>query len=174
MDSGSGCTTAKSSAPAEWWSPPASDRSRGGPAPLRRLLTKASVRPAGSSWLIPRLAGVPLSTSRSVVAAVPAGSRIHLVLDDGSERRVDHLVFGTGYRIDVRRYRFLAPGLKAALRVRDGYPDLEPGFESSVPGLHFLGAPAARSFGPICRFVVGSGYSGRAVTRRIAAEALHG
>ena len=147
---------------------------RRAPAALKRLLTAAAVRPAGAAWLVPRLAGVPLSTGRKVIAAVPAGSRIHLVLDDGSERRVDHLLLGTGYRVDVRRYPFLAPGLKAALQVRDGYPDLEPGFESSVPGLHFLGTPAARSFGPICRFVVGSGYSGRAVARRIARGAWNG
>jgi hypothetical protein len=76
--------------------------------------------------------------------------------------------------VDVRRYPFLSPALKAALRVRDGYPDLQPGFESSVPGLHFLGTPAARSFGPICRFVVGSGYSGRSVARRIARGARNG
>ena len=147
---------------------------RRAPAALKRLLTAAAVRPAGAAWLVPRLAGVPLSTGRAVIAAVPAGSRIHLVLDDGTERRVDHLLLGTGYRVDVRRYPFLAPPLKAALQVRDGYPDLKPGFESSVPGLHFLGTPAARSFGPICRFVVGSGYSGRAVARRIARGARNG
>ena len=141
---------------------------RRAPSALKRLLTAAAVRPAGAGWLVPRLAGVPLSTGRAVIAAVPAGSRIHLVLNDGTERRVDHLFLGTGYRVDVRRYPFLAPGLKAALRVRDGYPDLQPGFESSVPGLHFLGTPAARSFGPICRFVVGSRYAGRALTRHIA------
>jgi hypothetical protein len=40
--------------------------------------------------------------------------------------------------------------------------------ESSVPGLHFLGAPAAWSFGPIMRFVSGGWYTGRAVARAIA------
>jgi hypothetical protein len=32
-----------------------------------------------------------------------------------------------------------------------------------VPGLHFLGAPAAASFGPLMRFVSGAGYAARAV-----------
>jgi hypothetical protein len=45
---------------------------------------------------------------------------------------------------------------------------LGPGLESSVPGLHFMGAPAARSFGPIMRFVVGTWYSAPAVARRAA------
>jgi hypothetical protein len=45
---------------------------------------------------------------------------------------------------------------------------LGPGLESSVPGLHFMGAPAARSFGPIMRFVVGTWYSAPALARRAA------
>jgi hypothetical protein len=39
--------------------------------------------------------------------------------------------------------------------------------ESSVPGLHFVGAPAAWSFGPINRFVSGGWYAGRALARVI-------
>jgi FAD-dependent urate hydroxylase len=37
--------------------------------------------------------------------------------------------------------------------------------ESSVPGLHFLGAPAAKSFGPIMRFVAGGWYAAQSLTR---------
>jgi hypothetical protein len=40
--------------------------------------------------------------------------------------------------------------------------------ESSVPGLHFLGAPAALSFGPIVRFVSGGWYTSRELVRAIA------
>jgi hypothetical protein len=40
--------------------------------------------------------------------------------------------------------------------------------ESSVPGLHFLGAPSAWSFGPIVRFVSGGWYTSRALVRAIA------
>jgi len=40
--------------------------------------------------------------------------------------------------------------------------------ESSVPGLHFIGAPAAWSFGPIMRFVSGGWYTGQALARTIA------
>lgn len=40
-----------------------------------------------------------------------------------------------------------------------------PGLESSVPGLHFLGAPAAWSFGPIMRFASGGWYARSAAPR---------
>jgi len=32
-----------------------------------------------------------------------------------------------------------------------------------VPGLHFLGAPAALSYGPLMRFVAGTGYASAAL-----------
>ena len=124
------------------------------------------IRPAGSGWLVPRLARVPILCSRSVAAAEPVGAAMRLVLDDGSERIADHVLLATGYAVDVRRYPFLAPELKAAIEVAGGYPVLGPGLSLSVPRLHFVGAPAAFSFGPIMRFVIGSAYGAPALTRR--------
>ena len=69
-------------------------------------------------------------------------------------------MFGTGYRVDVARYGFLSAEVLAALRTESGYPLLGRGLESSVPGLHFVGAPAAVSFGPTMRFISGSWYAG--------------
>jgi hypothetical protein len=42
--------------------------------------------------------------------------------------------------------------------------------ESSVEGLHFVGAPAAMSFGPIMRFVVGTWYAAPALARGITGK----
>jgi hypothetical protein len=53
------------------------------------------------------------------------------------------------------------------LELIDGYPRLDAGFESSLPGLHFLGAPAAWSFGPLMRFVAGTEFVSPALTKRI-------
>jgi len=109
-----------------------------------------------------------MTLGSTVTAATPAGSQLHLRLSDGTDRRIDHLLLGTGYRVDVRRYPFLTPSLRQAVETNDGYPKLGVGFESSVPGLHFLGTPASNSFGPICRFVAGTRYVSRAVSRFIA------
>ena len=140
---------------------------RRSPRALQDFLTGRAVRPAGASWLASRLAAVPITAGRTVAAATPTGSQLRLRLDDGSERLVDHLLLATGYRVDAARYPFLAPTLLQALRTRDGYPELEVGFESSVPGLHFVGTPAAGTFGPLCRFVVGTRYMARTLTRYI-------
>ena len=80
---------------------------------------------------------------------------VRLRLSDGSERRVDHVLLGTGYRVDVSRYSFIAPELLKAIPVLDGSPRLTRGFASAVPGLHFIGAAAAREFGPLLYFVAG-------------------
>ena len=76
-------------------------------------------------------------------------------------------MLGTGYQVDIDRYAFLPPELLAQVHRRDGYPVLGAGFESSVPGLHFVGAPAALSFGPLMRFVCGTWAAARGLTRGI-------
>ena len=138
------------------------------PRSFQEKITYRSTRPAGAGWLVDRLREVPIGTSRSVVTATRSGDRIELKLDDGSQRSVDHVLLSTGYRVDVARSGFLSPVLLRHLRITDGYPELTAGLESSVPGLHFLGAPAVRSFGPLCRFVSGTTFTARALTRRIA------
>jgi thioredoxin reductase/biotin carboxylase len=140
------------------------------PFPWQEKIAYRSIRPAGAGWLRPRVGAVRITTGRCIISAASAGERIRLKLDDGSERCVDHALLATGFRVDISRYNFLAPELLSELRVADGYPVLGLGFESSVPGLHFLGAPAARSFGPVCRFVSGTTYSARALAKRIASK----
>ena len=140
------------------------------PFPLQEKVAYRSIRPAGAGWLLPRVGGVRITTGCAVISASSGGERVKLKLDDGTDRRVHHVLLATGYRVDVALYDFLAPELLKAVRRVDGYPLLGPGFESSLPGLHFLGAPAARSFGPVSRFVSGTPYTARALTRRIAGK----
>ena len=91
---------------------------------------------------------------------------MRLVLDDGSERIADHVLLATGYAVDVRRYPFLAPELMAAIERRRRLPGARPRPRVLGSPLHFVGAPAAFSFGPIMRFVIGSAYGAPALTRR--------
>ena len=86
-----------------------------------------------------------------------------LRLASGPTRFADRVVLGTGFRFDIRRYGFLAPDVFAGLRSVGGYPVLNRGFESSVPGLYFLGAIAAGRFGPLLRFVAGADFAARRV-----------
>ena len=141
------------------------------PRRFQDLLGVRSIRAAGAAWLQPRLRDVPISTGRSVISAAPAGDRVTLKLQDGTERRVDHVLLATGYRVDIARYSFLSEDLLKSIRRIDGFPQLDAGFETSMAGLHFLGAPAAWSFGPLMRFVAGAPFASRALTLRIAGRA---
>jgi hypothetical protein len=109
-----------------------------------------------------------MNARRTVVRAEEQNGLLRLDLSDHTERHVDHLLLGTGYQVDIRRYRFLAAGLTHAIETVDGQPVLGPGLESSVPGLHFLGSPAAHAFGPVMRFVTGTWYTAPALALRIA------
>jgi hypothetical protein len=112
-----------------------------------------------------------MKLGRSVVSATPVGECIKVKLDDGSQRTVDHILLGTGYRVDVSKYDFLAPKLAQSISHFQGFPRLREGFETCVPGLHILGAPAVWSFGPLMQFVVGTHYASRALLRCVARKA---
>jgi hypothetical protein len=66
----------------------------------------------------------------------------------------------------------LSPELLGKVACRGGSPVLAAGFESSVPGLHFLGASAVDSYGPLMRFIAGAGYAARSITRTALAARL--
>jgi len=91
-----------------------------------------------------------------------------VMLSDGSERRAEHLIAATGYQVDIWKYGFLSQELIAAIRRVDGFPWLTSSYESSVAGLYFIGATAARMMGPGMRFVSHSGPAAATVKRRVA------
>jgi thioredoxin reductase len=140
------------------------------PTVLSDPLARRAIRPAGAAWLRPRLEGVRISTERQIESIAANGAKVRLELNDGESRIVDHVVLATGYRIDLRRYTFLDPDVLARIRLTGAYPKLSATYESSVPGLHFVGAPAAASAGPGMRFVSHTGFTAEAVTRGLLRE----
>jgi thioredoxin reductase len=144
-------------------------------APERWRLTKAFsvLGPAGAWWLRPRIEGrVETLLGRRVVQARAENGvvRMRLESDEGPEEiEAGQVVAGTGYRPDLGRIFFLDPALRAEIEPVAGAPALDRSFESSVPGLYFVGYAAAPSFGPLMRFVFGADFTARRVARRLAA-----
>jgi cation diffusion facilitator CzcD-associated flavoprotein CzcO len=126
-----------------------------------------AIRPAVAGWLESRIANVPVSYNRSVATADVSGDRIRLKISDGTERLIDHVLLATGYRVDVNRYSFISPALIGNLKTFKGFPILKRGLETSIPGLHILGKPAAWSFGPIVGFVSGTEFASNELARSI-------
>jgi len=138
------------------------------PLKLRDKIRIRAVRPAGSPWLPARLKNVTLTTGRYVTEATSVGDEVHLKLDDGSLRSTDHVLLSTGYTVDISRYGFLSRELVKEIDLIDGYPKLGAGFCCSAPGLHFVGAPAARSFGPLLYFVAGTEFASKELASQVA------
>jgi hypothetical protein len=126
-----------------------------------------AIRPAGAGWLRPRIAGVTITLGRSVVSTAMDGGHLRIRLDDGTERLVDHALLATGFRVDVSKYPFLSQLVLGRVKTVNGFPVLKPGLESSVAGLHFVGKPAAWSFGPLLGFVSGAEFASRQLLRAV-------
>jgi len=130
--------------------------------------------PEGAWWLRPRVDG-KVATTLGVAISAARATACGVELDlrncgDGQESplRVDCVVAGTGYVVDVDRLNFLSPGLRRRIDRIQRAPRLDAGFESSVPGLFFVGPSAAMSFGPLFRFVVGTAHATRTICARLA------
>ena len=141
--------------------------------PEQKRITDARsfLGPAGAWWLRSRVEGVvPMHVGTEVVSATRSGARVRLGLfgPGPSSLECDHVIAATGYQYDVNRLSYLDLGLRRALRVAGGAPVLSRSFESSVPGLHFMGALSSPSMGPSMRFIAGTHFAARRVAQTLA------
>ena len=118
--------------------------------------------------------GIDVRLQTKVAGAGPHadGVRLDLVDQDGTRSHldVDHVIAATGYRVDVHSLGLLSGEFAGSLATVEGSPRLMGGFESSVPGLFFSGQAAAATFGPMLRFVCGSGFAGPRVADGVTAR----
>jgi cation diffusion facilitator CzcD-associated flavoprotein CzcO len=119
-------------------------------------------------WLVPRLhpAVVTSRPGCEVTDLSVADDAVTLTLSDGESLAVDHVVFASGYVADLTRVPYLA-GVLDRVSVTDGFPDLSPGFETSLPGLYVTGFPATRDFGPFYGFTKGCPSAARIVVEEM-------
>jgi FAD-dependent urate hydroxylase len=143
------------------------------PQEVRIVKARTVLGPLGAWWLRDRVEGVVEILGETHVRGVqPNGSGVKLLLDGPrkSSLEVDHVIAGTGFRIDINRLTYLPAELRARIATLSGYPVLTRVGESTVPGLYFAGAPAAFGLGPSMRFIAGThnlaGYLARSVARR--------
>ncbi|GAB2833225.1 hypothetical protein GCM10027091_74280 [Streptomyces daliensis] len=142
------------------------------PAAVRHALVRRVLGPLGAWWLRERFTASRIGVTQgrallgaSVRGAGTGGARVALRLDGGRVLEADHVIAATGYRADLAALDFLGHGIRAHLTL-SGHgpaPMLRGRFESSVRGLFFTGLPAAASYGPVMRFVVGTEFASRRV-----------
>ena len=131
--------------------------------------------PAPGWFITEQVAGkMPFHLGVTIDKAETSKGRVRLELTNrtGAHQTIeaDHVIAGTGYRVDLRRLSFLDPDLRAGIRELEQTPILSASFESSVPGLYFVGSTAANTFGPLMRFAYGARFAARRLTGHLAAS----
>jgi thioredoxin reductase len=139
------------------------------PERLRLLAVRKTLGPSGGWFIRDKVVGkVP-----TLLGCTPESARVqdgmaHLScrLEDGSRRDVvtEHVIAATGYKPSVARLKLLDQTIRSRIRTVKDAPVLSSTFESSVPGLYFVGIAAANSFGPVMRFAYGAGFAAKHVT----------
>ncbi len=143
------------------------------PESLRLKTVRKHLGPSGGWFAKEKVVGkLPVLLGHTVVRAEAQGSAVRLQLRsiDGSEREIvtDHIIAATGYKVGLERLRFLSSEIRSKVKAVDGTPVLSKTFESSVPGLYFVGVASANSFGPVMRFAFGAGFAARRLAETMA------
>ena len=138
------------------------------PPRLRLPAVQRYLMPAPGWFVRERFEGhVEHLRGHSLRSAAVIGSQVELLLQDSEHRalslRTDHVIAATGFRLDIDRLGFLEETLRRDLLRIGGTPRLSANFESSVPGLYFLGPLSANCFGPAMRFVLGADFTAKRV-----------
>jgi len=146
------------------------------PQALRMRWVRRHLGPAGGWFMAQRLLGrVPIQTGCDLVDARAISGRVQLCFATGRgpvlNLATEHVVAATGYRPELNRLSFIGSKLSSAVACVHGMPVLSSRFESTVPGLHFVGAISANGFGPVARFAVGAKFAARRLSRHLASAA---
>lgn len=149
------------------------------PERFRLLVVKRHLGPAPGWFMKERVVGrFPLHLGSSIRQVEARDGRVRMRIDGpagGSNTlEYEHVIAATGYRPEIRRLPFLDRALLAATRTVEGAPVLDRNFESSVPGLYYVGLASANSFGPLVRFAFGAGFTARRLTGHLAVVARRG
>jgi len=143
------------------------------PERLRIEIVRRHLGPSGPWRTRVRVVGkVPLHLGCTPERIEVKDGTVHLhVRTTGGEQReivTSHVIAATGYRVDLDRLTFLSPEIHSNLKTVGKSPALASNFESSVPGLYFVGVAAANSFGPLMRFAYGADFAARLLTRKLS------
>lgn len=142
------------------------------PEGVRLRTVEEFLKPLGGWFMKSRWRDIPHRMAMTLKEAKPLGTAVQLRFLNSSGREevftVDRVVCATGFRTDVRKLSFLSRELVDGLTTLAGAPRLSPDFQSSVPGLYFIGPITAPDFGPVMRFAVGARYTAKRLSRHLA------
>jgi thioredoxin reductase len=142
------------------------------PKSLRVEIVRRHLGPSAPWFTRDRVVGkVPVQLGCTPERAEVRDGKVHLYVrtEDGSQREIvtEHVITATGYKVDLARLTFLSEDIRSNVELLEKAPLLATDFQSSVPGLYFVGVAAAHSFGPLMRFAFGADFTARHLTKRL-------
>jgi hypothetical protein len=145
------------------------------PQELRMKIVKQYLGPAPGWPMRERVVGkVPMYLGCRDIEADVLGDKVCVSFQDKDGKAVellgDHVVLGTGYKVDLSKLPFLGEPMLSQIRSVENTPVLSADFQSSLPGLYFIGLAAANSFGPLLRFAYGADFT----AKKLAAHLVRG
>ena len=146
------------------------------PAETRLRLVDTSLGPAPGYPMRERLVGkvhTELGISNLRAEEHQGGVRLTYLDPDGVEKQhlTDHVIAATGYKVRMDRLQFIDETIRREIATIREAPVLSKHFESSVPGLYFIGIAAAYSFGPLMRFAYGAEFAANRIGKFLPATA---
>ncbi len=140
----------------------------------RLLRGRGRYGPAGSSWLKDRILDkVTLHERQQAREVQEIDGEVALAFSNGETLRVNHVILGTGFLMDIKKLPMLHPSLIDTIETYQGAPVLSNRFETNIPGLYFVGFSSVSSCGPLFRFVVGTDAAARRVAGAVAQQVAH-
>jgi cation diffusion facilitator CzcD-associated flavoprotein CzcO len=144
------------------------------PQPKRDRYLKNNYNAAASDWLRDRVIGeVDIRENQKIMALQAAGDGVAVTLSNGDHLHVDHVMLSTGYAVNLQNLPMLHQDLASQISTDAGIPVLSHYFESSVPGLYFIGLSSIRAFGPLYRFVLGNKAAAQRIASAVARRLSH-
>jgi thioredoxin reductase len=142
------------------------------PSRLRTRAVQRHLGPAPGWFAKSRFVGrVTNHLGTRMKEVVRRGNHVSLnfTQQDGSDTELefDHVIAATGYKVNLQRLYFMHPTLRKRMATNDHVPILSRNFESSVPGLYFVGLASSNSFGPLCRFAYGAKFTSKRLARHL-------
>ena len=125
-------------------------------------------------WLDARVhqPNIHIHAKTNILTVNPVGEKTYdVTLDDGSAFNVQSIIFATGYRPNMHNVAFLDPAtIMDQLAVTDGFPVLNPEFQTNLPNLYITGLAATRDFGPFFGFTVACPVAAKIIAEDVASH----
>lgn len=142
------------------------------PEQLRLEAVRKVLGPAPGWFVKEEVVGkMPFNLGMDITGVNLENGRVRLELKNGDRGHAittDHVIAATGYRVDLHRLTFISPSDLAQIRSVENTPVLSASFESSLPGMYFVGTAAANTFGPVLRFAFGAKFTANRLSRHLA------